>query len=312
MAIKNQLTQCNISFWNFDSPLKKEWKSLHSSVKSSSPIATCAESTAWFMVSAQMCRLCTAVTPFTATKLSRTSLYFSPDGVPDCAGQRRGQSLQAAVKATRETWPAAGKRGAHLPSARWECPSWWWTWCTGQIRRRGRCRWGRPSCILAEWRQKKANKLNLRWHSESPHPSPLNKISSWGLTLKKMMRALTSTLMLCSRSPTTWTKAARTLALACSDLFPWKINPLVTISFGYNSSCIFFWFRVYIFAILCNQLTKNEKEPFKILQTLNKKKPTSKSKLCFFFSSHPTTSTRLFKISAIKKKSKRKKKKDAQ
>lgn len=35
------------------------------------------------------------------------------------------------------------------------------------------------------------------------------------LTLKKMMMALTSTLMLWRRSPTTWTKAARTLALAC-------------------------------------------------------------------------------------------------
>lgn len=56
------------------------------------------------MVSAQMCRLCTAVTPFTATKLSRTSLYFSPDGVPDVAGQRQGVSL----KTTKATWESGG------------------------------------------------------------------------------------------------------------------------------------------------------------------------------------------------------------
>lgn len=35
-------------------------------------------------------------------------------------------------------------------------------WCTGQIRRRGRCRWGRPSCILAEQQKKKAKKFNLQ------------------------------------------------------------------------------------------------------------------------------------------------------
>lgn len=39
-------------------------------------------------------------------------------------------------------------------------------------------------------------------------------------TLKKIMMALMSTLMLWRRSPTTWTKAARTLALACWVLCP--------------------------------------------------------------------------------------------
>lgn len=38
------------------------------------PMATCADSTAWFTVSAQMWRLWTAVTPFTASRPSLTSL----------------------------------------------------------------------------------------------------------------------------------------------------------------------------------------------------------------------------------------------
>lgn len=52
-------------------------------LQSFSPIATCAVSTAWFMVRAQMWRLWTAVTPFTASRPSRTSLYLTPAGVPE-------------------------------------------------------------------------------------------------------------------------------------------------------------------------------------------------------------------------------------
>lgn len=168
------------------------------------------------MVSAQTWRLWTAVTPFTATKLSRTSLYFSPDGVPESTGWR--WSYRASWRPHGRCGLQAGARWAHLPSGRWECPSWWWMWCTGQTRRRGRCRWGRLSCTLAEQRRKKANKFNLQRHSKVFIFPPFSS----GPTLKKMMRALTRTLMLCSRSPSTWTKAARTLALACWDLFSWK------------------------------------------------------------------------------------------
>lgn len=48
-----------------------------------SPIATCADSTTWFMVRAQMWRLWTAVTPFTASRRSLVSLNFRPAGVPE-------------------------------------------------------------------------------------------------------------------------------------------------------------------------------------------------------------------------------------
>lgn len=56
------------------------------------PMATCADNTAWFTVRAQMWRLWTAVTPFTANKPSRTSLYFTPDGVPEAWIEKTNQT----------------------------------------------------------------------------------------------------------------------------------------------------------------------------------------------------------------------------
>lgn len=56
------------------------------------PMATCADNIAWFTVRAQMWRLWTAVTPFTANKPSRTSPYFTPDGVPEAWIEKTNQT----------------------------------------------------------------------------------------------------------------------------------------------------------------------------------------------------------------------------
>lgn len=58
------------------------------------------------------------------------------------------------------------------------------------------------------------------------------------------MSALTRTLMLCSRSPTTWTKAARTLALACWDLFPSKTSHFYNYYFGNIKERIMLFFSL--------------------------------------------------------------------
>lgn len=117
-----------------------------------SPIATCAERTAWFMVSAQMWRLWTAFTPFTASRPSRTSLYFTPVGVPECRRtkkkKRKCKRLAQAIRSQNRT--NRDERWPYPPSGRQECPSWWWRLYPAQIKRTGRCRWGQPSCILAK------------------------------------------------------------------------------------------------------------------------------------------------------------------
>lgn len=188
------------------------------SVKSFSPIATCADSTAWFMVSAQMCRLWTAVTPLTFTKLSRTSLYFSPDGVPECTGQRWGVNLQTFMRTSK-----CGRRAASSPSIRTMTMSLMMVNVVHRTNKEKR-KVQMGSAILYSGCQEKANNFNLQGDRNVGFFFLFYSNSSLRPTLKKMMRALTRTLMLCSRSPTTWTKAARTLALACWDLFPWKIN----------------------------------------------------------------------------------------
>lgn len=127
---------------------------------------------------------------------------------------------------------------AYLPSVSWKHLWGWWWWCTGRRPRTGMCRWGLPLYILAEmerksdkkhWRDSNRNIVNAKTLKFSFYGKYLraNQITReevkqeviWlhSVTLKLtrtyMMIAATMTPTLCSRSPTTWMKAARTLVL---------------------------------------------------------------------------------------------------
>lgn len=128
-----------------------------------SPIATWADSMAWFMVRAQMWRLWTAVTPFTASRRSLTSLYFTPDGVPEqeiSRAKKRGRrGNQRSFTETRTAClkSSMSSQDPHLPSGPAGCPSWWWRSCTRPGWRTRRCRWGRRSYTLAgRWKTNKS------------------------------------------------------------------------------------------------------------------------------------------------------------